>query len=82
MTGEPRGFSRAAVGFSSYDGEFSVPLVLAQAPFPGSPNSSDWAYKQLIIKCESPQHSYKILKENELNSVSGKVSKDFLVKML
>ena len=33
MTGEPRGFSRVAAGFSSYDGEFSMPLVLAQ----GSP---------------------------------------------
>ena len=33
MTGEPRGFSRVAAGFSSYDGEFRMPLVLAQ----GSP---------------------------------------------
>src|SRR5574337_622577 len=33
MTGEPRGFSRDSVGFSSYDGEFRMPLVLAQ----GSP---------------------------------------------
>src|SRR5574337_1267195 len=31
MTGEPRGFSRVAAGFSSYDGEFRMPLVLAQA---------------------------------------------------
>jgi len=31
MTGEPRGFSRVAAGFSSYDGEFRLPLVLAQA---------------------------------------------------
>ena len=30
MTGEPRGFSRVAVDFSSYDGEFRMPLVLAQ----------------------------------------------------
>ena len=30
MTFEPRGFSRVAVGFSSYDGEFRMPLVLAQ----------------------------------------------------
>src|SRR5574340_463770 len=27
MTGEPRGFSRVAAGFSSYDGEFRMPLV-------------------------------------------------------
>src|SRR5574337_1266195 len=33
MTGEPRGFSRVAAGFSSYDGELRMPLVLAQ----GSP---------------------------------------------
>ena len=30
MTGEPRGFSRVAAGFSSSDGEFRMPLVLAQ----------------------------------------------------
>ena len=51
-------------------------------PSQGLPDSSDWSYNQLITKCESPQQSYKILKEKELNSVSGKVSKDFLVKML
>ena len=28
MTGEPRGFSRVAEGFSSYDGDFRLPLVL------------------------------------------------------
>ena len=33
MTGESRGFSQGAAGFSSYDGEFRLPLVLAQ----GSP---------------------------------------------
>ena len=32
-TGEPRGFCRVVTGFSSYDGEFRMPLVLAQ----GSP---------------------------------------------
>ena len=31
MTGEPRGFSRVAAGFSSYDREFRIPLGLAQA---------------------------------------------------
>ena len=31
MAGEPRGFTRVAAGFSSYDGEFRLPLVLAQA---------------------------------------------------
>ena len=30
MTGEPRGFSRVTAGFSSYDGEFRMPRVLAQ----------------------------------------------------
>ena len=33
MTWEQRGFSRDAAGFSSYDGDFRMPLVLAQ----GSP---------------------------------------------
>ena len=33
ITGEQRGFSRAAAGFSRYDGEFRMPHVLAQ----GSP---------------------------------------------
>ena len=33
MTGKPLGFSRVAAGFSSYDGEFRMPLVLAH----GSP---------------------------------------------
>ena len=31
MTEEQRGFSRVTAGFSSYDGEFRLPLVLAQA---------------------------------------------------
>ena len=31
MAGEPRGFSQVTAGFSSYDGEFRLPLVLAQA---------------------------------------------------
>ena len=31
MAGEPRGFSRVTAGFSSFDGEFRLPLVLAQA---------------------------------------------------
>ena len=30
MTGDPRGFSRVAAGFLNYDGELSMPLVLAQ----------------------------------------------------
>ena len=33
LTGEPRGFSRVLAGFSNYDVEFRLPLVLAQ----GSP---------------------------------------------
>ena len=31
QTREPRGISRVTAGFSSYDGEFRMPLVLAQA---------------------------------------------------
>ena len=33
LMGEPRGFSRVSAGFSSYDIEFRIPIVLAQ----GSP---------------------------------------------
>ena len=33
MTGESRGFSQGAAGFSNYNGEYRLPLVLAQ----GSP---------------------------------------------
>ena len=33
LMGEPRGFSRVSAGFSSYDVEFRLPIVLAQ----GSP---------------------------------------------
>ena len=32
MTRETRGFSRVEAGFSSYNGEFRLPLVLAQEP--------------------------------------------------
>ena len=52
MAGEPRGFSRVAVGFSSYDGEeFRMPLVLAQ----GSPVLHSSGEGQLGIALESLQ---------------------------
>ena len=41
MTGEPRGFSRVTAGFSSYDGEFRLPLVLAQAPAASAAPAAD-----------------------------------------
>ena len=50
-TGEPRGFSRVAVGFSSYDGEFRMPLVLAQ----GSPIFHSSCEGELVIALESFQ---------------------------
>ena len=51
MTGEPRGFSRVAAGFSSYDGDFRLPLVLGQ----GSPIiHSSWE-GELGIALESMQ---------------------------
>ena len=34
MTGEPRGFSRVAAGFSSYDGDFRLPLRFGRDWFP------------------------------------------------
>ena len=48
MTVEPRGFSRVAAGFSSYDGEFRMPLVLAQ----GSPMFHSRWERQLGIALE------------------------------
>ena len=51
MTGEPRGFSRVAVGFSSYDGELGMPLVLAQ----GSPIFHSSFEEELGIAPESVQ---------------------------
>ena len=33
MAGEPRGFSRVTAGFSSYDGEFRLPLVSSHISF-------------------------------------------------
>ena len=31
MAGEPHGFSRVTAGFSSYDGEFRLPLVISES---------------------------------------------------
>ena len=49
MTGEPLGFSRVAAGFSSYDGDFRLPLVLAQ----GSPIFNSSCEGELGIAHES-----------------------------
>ena len=51
MMGEPRGFSRVAAGFLSYDGEFRLPLVLAQ----GSPIFLSSCERELRIALESLQ---------------------------
>ena len=51
MTGEPRGFSRVAAGFSSYVGEFMLPLVLAL----GSPVFHSSCAGELGIALESLQ---------------------------
>ena len=51
MTGEPRGFSRISAGFSSYDGEFRMPLVLAQ----GSPIFHSSCKGELEVAIESQQ---------------------------
>ena len=47
----PRGFSRVAAGFSSYDGDFRLPLVLAQ----GSPIFNSSCEGELGIALESMQ---------------------------
>ena len=51
MTGAPRGFSRVAAGFSSYDGDLSLPLGLAlgSAIFPSGCEG------KLGVALESPQ---------------------------
>ena len=51
MTGVPRGFSRVAVGFSSYDGDFRLPLVLGQ----GSPIIHSSCEGELGVALESLQ---------------------------
>ena len=48
MTGEARGFSRVVSGFSNYDGEFRMPLVLAQ----GSPIFHSSCERKLGIALE------------------------------
>ena len=50
-TKEPRGFSRVAAGFSSYDGDFRLPLVLAL----GSPNFPSSCERKLGVVLESLQ---------------------------
>ena len=50
-TMEPRGFSRVAAGFSSYDGDFRLPLVLAL----GSPNFPSSCEAKLGVVLESLQ---------------------------
>ena len=51
MTGEPRCFSRVVAGFLSYEGEFRMPLVLAQ----GSPIFHSSCEGELGIDLESLQ---------------------------
>ena len=51
LMGEPRGFSRVSAGFSSYDVEFRLPLVLAQ----GSPIIHSSCEGELGIALESMQ---------------------------
>ena len=51
MTREPSGFSRVEVGFLSYEGEFMLPLVLAQ----GSPIFHSSCEGELGIALESLQ---------------------------
>ena len=51
MTGKPHGFSRLAAGFSSYNGEFRLPPVLAQ----GSPIFHSSCEGELGVALESLQ---------------------------
>ena len=67
MTGEPRGFSRVAAGFSSYDGEFRMPLVLAQ----GSPIFHSSCKGELGIALESLPLRVDFIHRVEFGEVSG-----------
>ena len=58
MMGEPRGFSRVVAGFSSYNGEFSLPLVLAQ----GSPIFHSSCERELGIALESLKGKIDLIK--------------------
>ena len=51
MTGEPRSISRVVAGFSSFDGEYSLPHVLSQ----GSPIFHSSFKGELGIALESLQ---------------------------
>ena len=51
MTGEPGGFLQVAMGFLSYEGEFRMPLFLAQ----GSTIFHASCEGELGIALESPQ---------------------------
>ena len=52
MTGEQRGFSRVAVEFSSYDGEFGLPLVSAQGS-PIFPSSCEGEFGMALESCRA-----------------------------
>ena len=54
---EPRGFSRVALAFSSYVGEFRLPLLLAQ----GSPIFHSRCKGELGIALESLQDKIEFL---------------------
>src|SRR5574337_91745 len=63
MTGEPRRFSRVTAGFSSYDGEFRLPLVLAQA----SPIFQDRKSTRLNSSHHSISYAVFCLKKKKKN---------------
>lgn len=54
---DPRGFSRVAAGFSTYDGDFRLPLVLAQ----GSPIFHSSGEGKLGVAPESLQGQRDLL---------------------
>ena len=54
MTGEPRSVSRVVAGFSSYDGDLSLPLGLAL----GSPIFPSGCEGKLGVALEPPRHAH------------------------
>ena len=60
MAGESRGFSQGAAGFSSYDGEFRLPLVLAQE-VQSSIRVSRESWGLLLSHCRAKETSSRLV---------------------
>ena len=66
MTGEPRGFSRVTAGFSSYDGEFRLPLVLAHSKITADGDCSHEIKRRLLLGRKVMTNIDSILKSRDV----------------